>query len=142
MNNLFKILCSLPIILVALYFVPFLGVCLLLFRYYVYRSTKKYYSFLLCLILCGFLILVPEMVVSIIKILNLNIKIPYLSSIITSDIYAKLLQYSKLIITVGIIFLILSFIFKNIFITMTTKLNSAMRNYIQQEEQRDYAIKK
>ena len=94
MNNLFKILCSLPIILIALYFVPFLGICLLLFRYYVYRSTKKYYSFLLCLILCGFLILVPEMVVSIIKILNLNIKIPYLSSIATSDIYVKLLQYN------------------------------------------------
>ena len=44
-NNLFiKILCSVPVILVVLYFIPFLGICLLLFRRFVYQNkTIKTY---------------------------------------------------------------------------------------------------
>ena len=41
-NNLFiKILCSIPVILLFLYFIPFLGVCLILFRYFIYDNKKR-----------------------------------------------------------------------------------------------------
>lgn len=71
-----------------------------------------------------------------------NIEIPYLNSIITSDIYTKLLSYSKLLVTVGIIFLILSFIFRNVFNKLSNKVNSGIRNYMEQDLKKDYEIRK
>lgn len=138
MKHFFKILCSLPIILITLYFIPFLGICLILFRYYVYKSRKKYYFIPVCLLVCGFFILVPQMLHLVIKIVHLNIEVPYLDTIITSDSYIQLMGYSKSLITIGTIFLILSFVFKNIF----SKLNSSVRNYIQQDLKQEYEIKK
>lgn len=143
MNKFLKILCSLPIILIVLYFIPFLGICLILFRYYVYRSRKKYYSTPIYLLVCGLLILIPQAINSIIKMLNINsIEIPYLNTIITSDIYVKLISYSKLLITISIIFLILSFIFRNVFNKVSSKLNSSIKNYMEQDLKKDYEIRK
>ena len=34
MNKFLKVLTSIPVILVALYFAPFLGVCLIILRYF------------------------------------------------------------------------------------------------------------
>lgn len=91
-NKFFKLLCSLPVVLIVLYFIPFLGICLILFRYYVYRGNK-YYKTPALLFVCGILLLIPKLIDSIIKMLKLdNIEIPYLNSIITSDIYTKLLS--------------------------------------------------
>ena len=141
-NKFFKLLCSLPVVLIVLYFVPFLGICLILFRYYVYRENKCYKTPALLLV-CGILLLIPKLIDSIIKILKLdNIEIPYLNSIITSDIYTKLLSYSKLLVTVGIIFLILSFIFRNVFNKLSSKLNSEIRNYMEQDLKKEYEIRK
>lgn len=142
MNKLYKILCSLPIILITLYFIPFLGICLILFRYYVYKSKQKYYSISIYLLICGLLILIPEAISSIIKLINLKIEIPYLNTIIRSDVYPKLIKYSKLLITVGIISLILSFILKKIFNNITNKLNSSINNYMQQDLKQEYEIRK
>lgn len=143
MNNFLKILCSLPIILIVLYFIPFLGICLILFRYYIYRSRKKYYSTPIYLLVCGLLILIPQAINSIIKMLKINsIEIPYLNTIINSDIYVKLISYSKLLITISIIFLILSFIFRNVFNKFSSKLNSGIRNYMEQDLKKDYEIRK
>ena len=141
-NKFFKLLCSLPVVLIVLYFIPFLGICLILFRYYVYRGNK-YYKTPTLLLVCGILLLIPKLTDSIIKMLKLdNVEIPYLNSIITSDIYTKLLSYSKLLVTVGIIFLILSFIFRNVFNKLSNKVNSGIRNYMEQDLKKDYEIRK
>ena len=138
MNSFLKLLCSLPIILIVLYFIPFLGICLILFRYYIYRGNK-YYKTPILLLVCGILLLIPKLIDLVLKMFKLdNIKIPYLNSILTFDIYTKLLSYSKLLVTVGIIFLILSFIFKNVF----NKLSSKLRNYMEQDLKKDYEIRK
>lgn len=119
-----------------------MGICLILFRYYVYRENK-YYKTPALLLVCGILLLIPKLIDSIIKILKLdNIEIPYLNSIITPDIYTKLLSYSKLLVTVGIIFLILSFIFRNVFNKLSSKLNSEIRNYMEQDLKKEYEIRK
>lgn len=137
-NKFFKLLCSLPIILIILYFIPFLGICLILFRLYIYRYNKQYKTSIL-LLLCGLLLLIPKLLDSIMKVLKLNgDKIPYLNNIMASDIYIKLLSYSKLLITIGIIFLILSFILKNVF----NKLNTEIRNYMSDDLKKDYEIRK
>ena len=136
-NKILKILSSLPIILLVLYFIPFLGICLILLRYYVYRN--KNYQLSIVLLICGLFLLIPEFLNSIIKTFKLtNIKVPYLNDIITSTIYPKLLSYSKLLITVSIVFFILSLILKNLF----NKLGNSLTNYMQQDLKKDYEIRK
>ena len=137
MNKLLKILCSLPIILIASYFVPFLGICLILFRYYEYKN-KKYYILPITLIILGIIILLPKIINYVVSILKISVKsFSYISNIIETGYYIKLLSYSKLLITVGIIFLILSFVFKNIF----NKVSSKVNNYIKEDLQKDYEIR-
>ena len=58
-NKLLKILCSIPIILVMLYFIPFLGVCLLICRYFIYK-TEKSIKTPITLVIIGLIILIPN----------------------------------------------------------------------------------
>lgn len=137
-NKFFKLLCSLPIILIILYFIPFLGICLILFRFYIYRNNKQYKTPIL-LLLCGLLLLIPKLLDSIMKALKLSSdEIPYLNNIMDSEIYIKLLSYSKLLITISIILFILSFILKNVF----NKVNTGIRNYMAEDLKKDYEIRK
>lgn len=141
-KQLFKVLCSLPILLITLYFIPFVGVCLILFRYFVYKSNQYYKTPMLILIF-GVFLLIPKGMDLLLKLFHINsVEIPYLGSVITSDFYSKMLGYSKLLITIGIIFLILSFIFKNAFQKLTSKVNNGIKNYIEQDLQKDYEIRK
>lgn len=136
-NSLFKLLCSIPVILVFLYFIPFLGICLMLFRCYIYIGRKNnLYS---TLFICGILILLPKIIYNVFDLFNVdNNIINYLLQIIDSNIYIKLINYSKLLITVSIIFLIVSFIFNNIYSNLSNKLS----NYIKEEQRKDYEISK
>lgn len=130
-NKLIKLLCSIPVILVVLYFLPFLGVCLIISRYII-NKDQKYFSLPITLVIGGLILLIPKALDS------LKIKgIPYLSKVLSSDIYPKLITYSKRIITIGIIFLILSYIFKSV----ANKLGEKLQNYIKKEEQTDYEIR-
>lgn len=133
-NKLIKLLCSFPIILMFLYFIPFLGVCLILLRHFVY-NRKNLSS--IVLIVIGILILIPQLVNSILKILNVNVDtIPYLGDIVNSNIYINLIDYSKFLISVGIIILVVSFIFRSIF----DKLENFIRSYIIEQEKRNAEI--
>ena len=128
-NKIFKILCSIPVILITLYFIPFIGVILILFRYYVYRN-EKYYKTPLILLICGLLLLIPRVVNSVIKILKFNVEdVPYLKVVLDSDIYLKLLSYSRYLIIVSIIFLIISFIFRNTISKINGIISSQIFNY-------------
>ncbi len=133
-REIFKILTSIPVILIVLYFIPFLGVCLIIFRYFIYKN--KYYKLPLTLVICGILIIIPNIVNSILK----SFKINSLENLITLDIYQKLVPYSKRLITVGIIFLIISYIVKIIYNKVSNKLTNEFKNYIQKEEQRSAEI--
>lgn len=134
-NIFLKLLCSLPVILVVLYFIPFLGICLIIFRFFLYYD--KFYKTLILLLISGLLLLIPKIIDSIMNLLKIN-NIEVLNSIINTGIYTKLLGYSKLLITVGTIFLILSFIFRNIFDSLISKI----RNYFEQDLKKDYEIRK
>lgn len=137
-DNLFvKLLCSLPVILVTLYFIPFLGICLILFRFFIYSS--KIYKTPIALIVCGLLITVPQLVNSIMGLLKIDSStIPYLNTIISSDIYLKLLTFSKRLVTIGIVLFILGVVLNTIF----TKLGTAAANYLKKDMQKDYEIRK
>lgn len=133
-NKFIKLLTSIPVILVVLYFIPFLGICLLIFRYFVYRE-KKITITPIYIAVIGLIILIPQLVVSVLELLK--IKLPYISDFVSSAFYAnKLIGYSKFLITVGVIFFILSFVVKKIMMSVTNKLSNGVRNYIQKTEEK------
>ena len=135
-NLLFKILASLPVILLTLYFIPFLGVILILFRFFIYSNKKISTSIFITLI--GILILIPKIISFILDIFKIDInKISYLQDVLNSNLYnIDLINYSKLLICIGIIFLIISFVLTTLF----NKLNSNILNYISKQEKRDAEI--
>ena len=133
-NLIIKLLSSLPIILLVLYFIPFLGICLLILRAFVYGNKKK--STAIFLIAASLIILLP-------KLLNLiNVKntvIPYLSELVNSDIYkTNLIGFSKLLLTIGILYFVISTISTLLF----SKSVSAVKNYINESEKKQEEISK
>ena len=105
-NTLISFLCSLPIILLLLYFIPFVGVCLILFRLFIYKNNKQY--ILIYLIVIGLLLLIPDLILRVVNLFKINIEaIPHLEIIITTLNHEKLVGYGKFIIIVGIILLII-----------------------------------
>ena len=141
-NLIIKILCNFIVILLTLYFIPFLGVCLIIFRFCIYKN-KRHYSLSVCLIVTGLLLLVPKIINSLIRILKLdNVEIPYLKNILDADIYVRLVKYGKLLITIGVLSFIISIIIKNLYNKLSTKLNSSIQDYIEKDVQKDYEIRK
>ena len=133
-NIIVKLLCSIPIILIATYFIPFLGIILVLFRFFIYN--KKRYNTAITLIILGFLILLPRLVNFIIEKAKINIKAPYLSEVINSNIYIKLISLSKILIVIGIILIIISYI-GNI---LSEKVGKSIGNYFKEEQRKEYEI--
>lgn len=142
-NLLFKMLSSLPVILIALYFIPFLGVCLILLRYFMY-DNKKRISTPMYIVGVGILVLIPKGLNLILDVVKVDIStIPYLKDIIDAELYnVDFINYSKRLICVGVIFLIISFVLKTIFDKVSSKLNSGIRNYINETQKRDAEISK
>lgn len=96
---------SLPVILVALCFMPVLGVILLLARMYICPYYKNY-KFNITLAICGLLILVPK----ILEKFKLNI--PYLNDILSNNIYKEISKHGKFIIIVGVILFLVTYIYR------------------------------
>lgn len=138
-NIIFKILSSLPIILITLYFIPFLGICLILLRYYM---NKKRISTPIVITVVGILLLIPKVINLIANMIKFDInKIPYLNDILNAQLYnVDFMNYSKRLICVGVIFLIISFVVQTIFNKVSGKLSSGIRNYIAETEKRDTEI--
>lgn len=140
-NLLLKLLSSLPVILIALYFIPFLGVCLILLRYFMYNNKKRI-SIPMYIVGVGILVLIPKILNLILDMLKVDIgTILYLKDIISTELYnVDFINYSKRLICVGVIFLIISFVMKIIFDKVSNKLNSEIINYINKTQRRDAEI--
>ncbi len=135
-NFIIKVLVSYPVILIVLYFIPFIGVCLLLFRMFIYN--RKRVRDLLFIIGVGVLILIPKIVNYILGVISYDIdNISYLSDIVNSDLYnVDFIGYSKFLIGLGIILLIVSYVVNIIF----RKFNNSLVSYIKNIENRDREI--
>lgn len=137
-HNIFvKLLVSIPVILVTLFYSPFLGIILILFRYYVH-SNKKFYQTPLMLLLTSLIIWLPKIIEFVIEYGKINIEIPYIYQIMDTKIYPELLVFSKTLITIGIILFIVSYILKNIF----TSLYNKLMRLVEYEQIKDYEISK
>lgn len=142
-NSFVKLLCSIPVILAFIYFIPFLGICLLFLRCFVYNNRKKT-STPIYLIGFGILILLPKGMQYVFDMIKFDVNsFPYYTDIINSDLYlSNFINYSKTLITLGIIYVIISTIFTSIYNKVTSKVSTGLRNYMQQDLQKDYEIRK
>lgn len=141
MKKVLSLLCSIPVILVALYFIPFLGIVLILFRLY-FKKQDKIYMLPTFLIATALTIFIPKIIYLVVNALAIKVNIPFLDKIISSDLYEKLIKYGKLLIIVGVLYLILHYIFTNIFMKVKNKLNSSVNGFVERNEQRSYEIQK
>lgn len=137
-DNIFiKILISIPAILITLYFLPFLGVILILLRLILSNNKRSNLFFIL---IVGLVLLIPK----IISYLPFNLdNIPYLKQLINSEFYnIKIIKYSKFLITVSIIFIILNYLVNKFFTNFTNHLKDKLVKYENNmEQQRIKAIK-
>ena len=129
-NIIIKLLCSLPVILVVTYFIPFLGIVLVLFRFFVYR--KKHNRTAITLIVIGLILLLPKLL----ALTKVATKIPYLDELIKSNAYPKIITCSKALIIVGVILIIISYI-SNI---VATKVGTSIGNYFKEEQKKEQEI--
>ena len=62
--------------------------------------------------------------------------------ILNNSIYTKLLSFSRLLMILGIVFIILSYILKNIFTKINNKFGMYLNSYMQQDLQKEAQIRK
>lgn len=136
-NRFLKILCSIPIILILLYFIPFLGVCFIILRFFIYHNKKRI-SIPILLIGVGILIYIPKGLYDMFGMIKFDSSVlPYFNEIINSNFYQiNFINYGKLLISVGVIFLIISFMIDWLF----NKFKNFIKSYICLQEKRDYEI--
>lgn len=138
-NNMFlKIFSSFPVILIFLYFIPFVGVCLLILRFFVYNDKKNRVP--LFLLSLGLIIVLPKIIEVILNALKYDLSnIPYFSDIINSSIYSKnLIDYSKTLFIVGILYYIVLIIYNK----LSNKVSAGIKSYMEQDLKREYQIRK
>lgn len=109
-----KLVCSLPILLVTLYFVPPLGVVLTIARYFIYGGYH-YHRVPAVLLIIGAACLVPRFY----ELLQNNIgeSIPVFQPLIdfrTHQLYSKLTDFGRFVSIFSIIVLIASQLLKNV----------------------------
>ena len=141
-----KLISSLPVILIVLYFSRFLGVCLILFRLLVGTSRQKTAT-PIALAVTGVIVLIPKGLEMLFKAIKFNTKnIPYFNDIVKSEIYTvNFMKYSKALLIIAVILLIIVAIAKKIKDSVTNYLSSAVEGYtdkqIEYEKENDLKIK-
>lgn len=126
-NKLISLLVSLPIILLFLYFIPFLGICLLIANFVVnFHKKKNLINWHIGL--AGLAFLIPKAIETILFYLKINInQVPILKDIIASNLYQQnILQYAKLLIIIGVISYIISYFIDKIYNNMRQSLHRAL----------------
>lgn len=138
-NILVKLLCSIPIILLFLYLIPFLGVCLVFLRICLYDRSKKI-STSFSLIIIAILFMLPKGLEGILNIFKLDITFFDIQSIVQGDMYIKMFGYSKFLFGLGIVFFLLEMIIRSFTGRAVDHSKNFVRSYIEKQEKRDAEI--
>ena len=141
-----KLISSLPVILIVLYFSRILGVLLILFRLLISTSKKKTITPIV-LAVTGVVVLIPKGLDMLFKAIKFNAKnIPIFNDIVTSEIYTgNFMKYSRALLIIAIVFTILGVIASKIGESVTKYLKSSIEGYtdkqIEYEKENDLKIK-
>ena len=127
-NELLKILFSLPIVLVVIYFMPFLGVVMLVARKFIVGKTK--YPVGIVFITVTTIIIIPKLIENIFSLFKIS-QLDFIENILASDVYHILLSRCKLLFILGVIALIIEAISRKI---RTSAVNSLMSYFNSMQE--------
>lgn len=130
---LLKIICSLPVILLTLYFIPFLGIVIILFRILLFPRKKE--SISIWMIITSLLLLLPMLLQYISKMTNYKLEI--VDKILSWEYYPKVISYSKFLLIVGVITFLVTMLIKRI----SGKITRSIRKYMRETEAKDLKIK-
>ena len=137
-NIFIRIITSLPIILIALFFLPVLGILLLILRFI--TATSKSYSTPSLFIILGLLIQVPNLLNKLSSTFKFNV--PYLDKVIDHELYLSLTKYSILLIIVGVVLIILTTLFTKLFSGIKNTVQDALSEYVSDQVEQDREIDK
>lgn len=140
-NGLVKLICSLPVVLIVLYFLPALGVVMVIARYFIY-SERHFFRTPVVLMLAGLILLVPRGLQLATENFNLGFTIPYLSDILNFELYPKLADYGQFILIVGIVVLIVSYLLKSFISGLSNNIRSMMSQYASTKQAEEVEIRK
>lgn len=144
MKNLFlKLICSLPSILLFLYFFPFIGILLIFMRALFYRNQRKI-STPIILICVGIFLFLPEIAKFVFESLNIeNEYTIYVENISNLEFYQNnLISYAKYLISAGVILLVLSLLLKAIFDKVGHQIGKSIQNYAKENLKQEAEISK
>ena len=136
-NILAKYLLSLPVILVVTYFVPVLGILMLIPRKILVGKTRWNTGLVFIIISC--ILYIPKLLEYIRDVFKIE-KIPYLNDILGNDIYKTLLSRSKLLLIVGIVLIIIGAIISKAMEGIKQNALKGFSDYINNIEKRDEEI--
>ncbi len=137
-KSFINIITSLPIILIALYFLPVVGILLILLKFI--TATNKNNSIAIILILLGILIQIPNALKTFTKAFKFSI--PYLDKILEHELYYDLSKYSVLLIVTGVVLIIITTLFNKLFNGLKSTLNEAVDTYVTKQVEQDREIDK
>ena len=140
-NGLVKLICSLPVVLIVLYFLPVLGVIMVIARYFIY-SERHFFRTPVVLMLVGLILLVPRGLQLAIENFNLSFTIPFLSDILNLELYPKLADYGQFILIVGVVILIVSYLLKSFISGLSNNIRSMMSQYASTKQAEEVEIRK
>lgn len=140
-NNIVKLICSLPVILVVLYFIPVLGVLMFIARYFIY-GKNHFFRAPITLIIIGLICLAPRGLNSAIQTFHLPFTVPYLSEIVGHDLYLKLAEYGKFIFIFGVVALIASYLLRNLIESISNWVSRLAGEYTSAKHKEDLEIRK
>ena len=125
-NILLDIFTSIPIILILLYYLPILGIFVLIIRFISVRGKRRIITSP-TLLMVGIILLIP-------LIFNkLGIDISFINNIYNDEIYEKLLGYSKLLIGISIIYIIISLLLTKLGKDLGNNLNDYFNKMVEKE---------
>ena len=133
-KSFINLITSLPIILIALYFLPILGILLLLLKFI--TATNKNNSIATILIILGLLIQIPNLLKWLTK--SFKFTIPYLDKVLEYDLYYDLTKYSTLLIITGVVLIIITTLFNKIFGSIKNTLNEAVDTYVTKQAELEH----
>ena len=141
MNKITKILCSVPVILILLYFLPPLGVLVFLARYLFY-GNRHFFRAPICITLCAGIIALPYGLEQLLRLLHVEANIPYLYDILNWEHYQDLLSFARFSFIVAVIILIVTSLLRKLIDTLSSKISQFIGQYYAERQQRDDAITK
>lgn len=134
-KNFIKVISSAPVIFVVTYFIPVVGVLLLITRYAVY-DRNKYFRGPIALFIAALILLIPRGIELANANFNLGISLPFLNDIYAFEAYPKFTDYGKTLLIISIIFIIVSYFMRLIadkisrfFSGVSSKISNASRSY-------------